>query len=70
MTLRSIHNPEFAHFDDVQLGAAFLAAESQRKTLIATADAGADVGAALDEIDSLIFRLDDELCARNLPLPR
>ena len=70
MTLRSIHNPRFAHLDDVQLSAAFLTAEAERRRLISDMDAGADVEAALDAADSLIFQLDDELCARNLPLPR
>lgn len=70
MTLRSIHNPRFAHLDDAQLSAAFLSAESERRRIISDMDSGVDVETALDEVDSLIFQIDDELCARNLPLPR
>jgi hypothetical protein len=68
--LKSIHNPNFADLTDLQLSAAYLAAENERRQLMAQHDSGADIDAALDAIDSQLFQLDDELCARDLPLPR
>jgi hypothetical protein len=68
--LKSIHNPKFANLTDSQLSAAYLAAENERRQLMAQNDSGADIDAALDAIDSQLFQLDDELCARDLPLPR
>lgn len=69
--LRSIHNPRFADLSDADVNAQFLAAEAKREQLMAAYDAGDDsMESAIDDIDSLIFQLDDELCARNLPLSR
>lgn len=69
--IQSQHNPRFADLSDAEVGAQFLAAEAKRKQLMSAYDAGDDsVESAIDDIDSLIFQLDDELCARVLPLPR
>ena len=68
--MASIHNPQFAEFSDSQLNSAYLSAEIQRKHLIAQGDGGADIDAQLDAIDARLFLIDDELCARGLPLPR
>lgn len=68
--LKSTHNPQFADLTDSQLSAAYLSAENERRALIAQHDNGADVDAALDALDAQLFQIDDELCARDLPLPR
>ena len=68
--LKSIHNPQFADLTDSELNAVYLNAENERRQLIAQHDSGADIDAALDAIDAQLFYLDDELCARDLPLPR
>ena len=68
--MASIHNPQFAELSDSQLNDAYLNAEIQRKHLMAQNDGGADVDAQLDAIDTRLFLIDDELCARGLPLPR
>ena len=69
--LKSIHNPRFADLTDEQLSAAYLSAENARRALMARYDDGAEIDdAALDAIDAQLFQIDDELCARDLPLPR
>lgn len=68
--LKSIHNPQFADLTDSELNAVYLSAENERRQLIAQHDSGADIDAALDALDARLFYLDDELCARDLPLPR
>lgn len=68
--LKSIHNPRFADLTDEQLSATYLSAENNRRQLMAQHDTGADVDAALDAVDAALFQIDDELCARDLPLPR
>jgi hypothetical protein len=68
--MASIHNPQFAELNDSQLADAYLTAEIERRHLIAQNDTGADVDAQLDAIDAQLFLIDDELCARGLPLPR
>lgn len=68
--LKSIHNPRFADLTDEQLSAAYLSAENERRQMMAQHDSCADVDAALDAIDAVLFQIDDELCARDLPLPR
>lgn len=68
--MASIHNPQFAELSDSQLNDAYLSAEVQRKHLMAQNDDGADIDAQLDAIDARLFLIDDELCARGLPLPR
>lgn len=68
--LKSIPNPQFADLTDSELSAAYLSAENERRQLIAQHDSGVDIDAALDAIDARLFYLDDELCARDLPLPR
>ena len=60
----------FTDMTDNQLSAAYLSAENERRQLIAQHDAGVDVDAALDAIDTALFQIDDALCARDLPLPR
>jgi hypothetical protein len=69
MTLRSTYSPEFAQFDDATLAQHYISAHGQRKALIARAGDGENLDAELDAIDALMFRIDDELCARNLDLP-
>jgi hypothetical protein len=69
--LKSVHNPKFAELTDAQLSAAYLAAEGERRQLIALYDSGADIDdSALEALSSQLFYIDDELCARDLPLPR
>lgn len=69
--IQSQHNPQFSSLSDNDVSAQFLAAEATRKQLMAAYDAGDDsLESAIDAVDSLIFQLDDELCARGLPLPR
>lgn len=68
--LKSIHNPKFSDLSDSQLNGAYLAAESERKHLMTQNDNGANVDAQLDAIDARLFLIDDELCARGLPIPR
>lgn len=69
--IQSQHNPQFASLSDNDISAKFLAAEAKRKHLMAAYDAGEDsLESEIDAVDSLIFQLDDELCARGLPLPR
>ena len=68
--IQSQRNPQFANLSDNDVSAKFLAAEATRKQLMAAYDAGDDsLESEIDAIDSLIFQLDDELCARGLPLP-
>jgi hypothetical protein len=69
MTLRSIHNPLFGQFSDAELTQHYIDARAHRKALIERADNGEDLDSQIDDIDSLLFRIDDELCARNLDLP-
>ena len=69
--IQSQHNPQFSSLSDNDINSKFLAAEATRKQLMAAYDAGDDsLESAIDAVDSLIFQLDDELCARGLPLPR
>lgn len=69
--LKSTHNPQFADLSDEQLSAAYLNAENERRQLMARYDSGEEIeDAAIDAIDAQLFQIDDELCARNLPLPR
>ncbi len=67
--IRSVHNPKFAELNNGQLNTAYLAAEIEREKLIKLYDGGSDVDDLLDAIDGLIFQIDDELCARGLPIP-
>ena len=69
MTLRSIRNLEFAGLSDNQLCDRYIAAEQNRKELLSRADNGEELWEEIDNLDSLLFRIDDELCARNLDLP-
>jgi len=61
---------KFTDMTDTQLSAAYLTAETERRQLMTQHDSGADVDAALDAIDAQLFQIDDELCTRDLPLPR
>lgn len=67
--LNSTHSPQFADKSDSAVNAAYEAAFVERKALIAQADNGDNVDAALDAVDFMLFCLDDELCARGLDLP-
>lgn len=69
MTLRSIRNLEFSELSDNQLCDRYITAEQARKELIARADKGEETWDEIETLDSLLFRIDDELCARNLDLP-
>jgi hypothetical protein len=60
----------YTDMTDNQLSAAYLSAENERRQLMAQHDTGADVDAAIDAIDARLFQIDDELCTRDLPLPR
>ena len=61
---------KYADLTNEQLSAAYLSAEIERRQLMTQHDSGADVDAALDAVDAALFQIDDELCARDLPLPR
>lgn len=66
----STHRPEFAGVTDAELSAAYIESEAQKRALVERMDDGQDVEAELDALHSRQFALDDELCARGLPLPR
>jgi hypothetical protein len=62
---------KYADMTDEQLNAAYLSAENERRQLMAQYDDGADIDdAVFDVLDTRLFQIDDELCARDLPLPR
>lgn len=61
---------KYAGLTNEQLNAAYLNAENARRALMTQHDSGANVDAALDDVDARLFQIDDELCARDLPLPR
>ena len=69
----SLHNvfvsqrrKEFADYPDSEIEDMLESAEQRRLQLCEDADNGEDDESAIDEIDRLIFKLDDELCARGL----
>lgn len=69
--IRSIHNPEFQHLTDDEVIRAFIDAEVKRTHLQIRADDGeAELWEEIDKLESALFFLDDELCARDLPIPR
>ena len=69
MSLKSIRNLEFSALSDNQLCDRYIRAEQERKELISRADKGEETWDEIDALDSLLFRIDDELCARDLDLP-
>jgi hypothetical protein len=60
--LKSTHNPRFTELSDSQLSALYVITYQSRNC-----DAMTD--SELDRIESELFWLDDELCARGLDLP-
>lgn len=60
--LKSVHNPLYSHLTDVEVSRAYLEAYKARNPDTMTDQ-------QLDDNDSLLFWLDDELCARGLALP-
>lgn len=60
--LKSTLNPVYASMSDVEVSQAYLDAYKSRNPDTMTDE-------QLDSIDSLLFWLDDELCARGLDLP-
>lgn len=74
MTLRDTRLAEFAHLNDSQVAQLYLDAEAKRKAIADDADATGnwsdDTERKLNAIESELFLIDSELCARDLPLPR
>ena len=62
--MQSTHNPRFATLSDNELSTLYVSTYQQRKSML---DTGADN--EIDALDSELFWLDDELCARGLDLP-
>ncbi len=60
--LKSKHNPRFAELSDSQLSALYLTTFKSRNC-----DTMTDF--ELDNLESELFWIDDELCARGLDLP-
>lgn len=60
--LKSTHNPAYAYMTDEQVSNAYLDLNQSRNC-----DTMSDE--ELDSIESKLFWLDDELCARGLDLP-
>lgn len=70
MTLVSQRSRRFADITDLELARMAVAAQRERNRIIAKLDeTGADSSEELDAIDTQLFRLDDELCARDLGWP-
>jgi hypothetical protein len=68
--LQSIRNPKFTHLDDAEVSQLYIDKSHERTALIARADAGDDnAWDEVDALDSVLFSIDEELCARNLDLP-
>ena len=67
--LKSVRSEKFMNTTDSALSLAYVAALNNRKELMAKLDTGVNVDAELDLVDSTLFCLDDELCARGLDLP-
>lgn len=60
--LKSINNPAYAHLNDEEVAQAY-------KTLYESRNCDTMSEEELDSVDSQLFWLDDELCARGLDLP-
>lgn len=60
--IRSTHNPKFSSLSDTQVLEAYVSTYKSRNPDTMT-------DSELDQIDSDLFWLDDELCARGLDLP-
>lgn len=59
--LQSTHNPRFASVSNEELSHLYIETYNKRKE--------AQEDAELDALDSELFWIDDELCARGLDLP-
>lgn len=59
--IQSTHNPRFASVSNEELNALYIDAYNKRKE--------AQEDSELDALDSELFWIDDELCARGLDLP-
>lgn len=69
--IQSIRNPKFQHLTDDEVIRAFIDAEVKRKHLQIRADDGEEeLWEDIDKLESSMFFLDDELCARDLPIPK
>lgn len=60
--LKSTHNPRFAELSDSQLSALYVSTYQSRNCDTMT-------DSELDNLESELFWIDDELCARGLDLP-
>lgn len=60
--IQSQHNPEYANMSDAEVSQAYINAYKSRNTDTMTDE-------ELDALESTLFWLDDELCARGLDLP-
>lgn len=73
MTLCSQHNPMFAARNDAEVVQMARDAQKERNDLLAALDAAGwdrESEQKIDAIDAKLHRLDEELCARDLPWPR
>lgn len=59
--IQSTHNPRFASVSNEELNRLYMEAYNKRKEVQEDAE--------LDALDSELFWIDDELCARGLDLP-
>jgi hypothetical protein len=68
----SKRRPEFASQSDQQMLEMYLAADNKRQDLIHRMDDSdsPDFDKQIHDIEYQLFAIDDELCARNLDLPR
>lgn len=62
--LISTRRAEFSSYSDADIQAQYETADNRRKALILDYDNGKATDADLDVIEALLFKLDDELCAR------
>ena len=60
--IQSQHNPEYAYMSDAEVSKAYINAYKSRNPDTMTDE-------ELDALESKLFWLDDELCARGLDLP-
>jgi hypothetical protein len=73
--IASSHNPQFNGVSDIDLSNSYILKENHREELMAKIDNCQNeheielLYAEIDNIEHQIFLIDDELCARGLPLP-
>lgn len=63
-TIASQRNPIYASYSDADIQNQYDSADNKRKALMLDYDNGKVTDEDIDAIDKILFRLDDELCAR------